>query len=151
MAFNEKFMLAALEEANLAAVNGEAPIGAVVVYKNNIIGRGHNTRENENKISGHAEINAIENAAKHIGSWHLDGCDLYVTLEPCAMCAGAILQSHIRNLYFGARDEKAGACGSKTDLFVPGLFNHETVVFGGVLENECSKLLKVFFNKIRNK
>ncbi len=151
MAFNEKFMQLALEEAQKAMQNGEAPIGAVVVYKNEIIGRGANTREIENKISGHAEINALEAAAKHLGDWHLDGCDLYVTLEPCPMCAGAIIQSHILNLYFGARDVKAGACGSVTDLFLPGLFNHDTGVFGGVLEEECSALLQDFFQNLRRK
>ncbi len=149
MAFNEKFMQAALKEAQKAMHCGEAPIGAVVVYKNEIIGFGANTRETENSISGHAEINALKSAARHMGGWQLDNCDLYVTLEPCPMCAGAIIQSHIRNLYFGARDEKAGACGSRTDLFVPGLFNHETVVFGGVLENECATLLKAFFIRLR--
>ncbi len=151
MAYNEEFMHTALKYAKYAMQDGEAPVGAVVVYKNEIIGVGRNTRETENKISGHAEINAIEAAAKHMGSWHLDGCDLYVTLEPCPMCAGAILQSHIRNLYFGARDEKAGACGSVTDLFLPGKFSHDTVVFGGVLEEECSTVLKEFFKDLRNK
>ena len=151
MAFNEQFMAAALELAQKATKNGEAPIGAVVVYKNKIIGRSANTRETENKISGHAEINALEAAAKHLGGWQLDGCDLYVTLEPCPMGAGAIIQSHIRNLYFGARDEKAGACGSVTDLFLPGMFNHDTAVFGGVLEAECSALLKDFFKSLRTK
>ena len=151
MAYNEAFMRAAIVEAQSAMKNGEAPIGAVVVYKNEIIGRGANTRETTNAISGHAEINALEAAAKHIGGWQLDGCDIYVTLEPCPMCAGAILQSRIRNLYFGARDEKAGACGAVTDLFRPGLFNHDTVVFGGVLEDECRALLREFFGKLRNK
>lgn len=149
MAFNENFMRAALSEAQGAMQKGEAPIGAVVVFKNEIIGYGANTRETKNKISGHAEINALEAAAKHLGGWQLDGCDLYVTLEPCPMCAGAIIQSHIRNLYFGARDEKAGACGSVTDLFLPGMFNHDTAVFGGVLEEECSALLHDFFKALR--
>ena len=150
MAFNEKFMHAAIQQAKLALQNGDAPIGAVIVYKNEIIGCGFNTRETENRISGHAEIIALEKAAHHLKDWRLDGCDLYVTLEPCPMCAGAIIQSHIRNLYFGARDEKAGVCGSVTDLFLPGLFNHNTVVFGNVLETECKSLLQDFFQSIRN-
>ncbi len=149
MAFNENFMIAALEQARIASDCKETPVGAVIVCNNEIIGRGYNTRETKDEISGHAEINALEAAAKHLGGWQLDNCDMYVTLEPCAMCAGAIIQSHIRNLYFGARDEKAGACGSKTDLFAPGLFNHETVVFGGVLEDDCRNLLKDFFKKLR--
>ena len=149
MAYSETFMQAALAEAKKAIQRGEAPIGAVVVYKNEIIGYGANTRETENAISGHAEINALQMAAKKLDSWHLDGCDLYVTLEPCPMCAGAIIQSHIRNLYFGARDEKAGACGSATDLFLPGMFNHDTVVFGGVCQDECKTLLQSFFKELR--
>lgn len=149
MAYNELYMRVALEQAECATKIGEPPIGAVVVYKNEIIGTGYNIRETERRISGHAEIQALEAAAKHLGDWRLDGCDLYVTLEPCPMCAGAIIQSHIRNLYFGARDEKAGACGSVTDLFLPGIFNHDTVVFGGVLEEDCSALLKDFFQNLR--
>lgn len=149
MAYNEKFMQAALAQAKRAAEKGDAPIGAVVVYKNEIIGYGYNTRELQNRISGHAEIIALEAAAKQKNDWRLDGCDLYVTLEPCAMCAGAIIQSHIRNLYFGARDEKAGACGSVIDLFMPSMFNHDTVVFGGILKDECQNLLKDFFQNLR--
>ncbi len=149
MAYNEAFMQAALAEAKNALADGEAPIGAVVVYKSKIVATGRNTRETQNAVSGHAEINALEAAAKARSSWHLNGCDLYVTLEPCPMCAGAIIQSHIRNLYFGARDTKAGACGSVVDLFLPGKFNHDTVVFGGVCEEECSRILKDFFKKLR--
>lgn len=151
MAFNEVFMKEAIKQAKYAMSMGEAPIGAVIVKNSEIISCGYNTRESENKISGHAEIMAIEGAEKVLGDWRLDGCDLYVTLEPCPMCAGAIIQSRIKNLYFGAFDKAAGACGSKLDLFIPQKFNHDTAVFGSVLEKECSSLLCTFFESVRKR
>lgn len=99
----------------------------------------------------HAEVIALQKANKKLGSWRLDGCDLYVTLEPCAMCAGAIIQSRIRNVYFGAFDAKAGVCGSVTDLFVPGMFNHDVAVSGGIMKEECGALLSDFFRNLRKK
>ena len=149
MAFDEKFMRAAIAEAKKAESKGECPIGAVIVKDNKILARGHNLRETKASAINHAEILALQKANKKLGSWRLDGCDLYVTLEPCPMCAGAIIQSRIRNVYFGAFDAKAGVCGSVTDLFVPGLFNHNVAVSGGILREECSALLSGFFRRLR--
>ena len=143
-------MKEALKEAKKAYLLGEVPVGAVIVYKDKIIARGHNTRETEQTVLGHAEINAIKKASKKIGSWRLEDCDIYVTLEPCAMCSGAIIQSRIKNLYFGAYDPKTGACGSVLNLFdYP--FNHKVNVAGGVLEEECSRIIKDFFKDLRQK
>ena len=143
-------MKEALKEAKKAYLLGEVPVGAVIVYKDKIIARGHNTRETEQTVLGHAEINAIKKASKKIGSWRLEDCDIYVTLEPCAMCSGAIIQSRIKNLYFGAYDPKTGVCGSVLNLFdYP--FNHKVNVVGGVLEEECSRIIKDFFKDLRQK
>lgn len=150
MAFEETFMRAAVAEAKKAAQKGECPIGAVIVLDGKILARGHNLRETKECVINHAEIIAIQKANKKLGSWRLDGCDLYVTLEPCAMCAGAIIQSRIRSVYFGAFDSKAGACGSVTDLFVPGLFNHTVAVSGGIQKEECGALLSDFFRNLRS-
>ncbi len=150
MAFEETFMRAAVAEAKKAAQKGECPIGAVIVLDGKILARGHNLRETKECVINHAEIIAIQKANKKLGSWRLDGCDLYVTLEPCAMCAGAIIQSRIRSVYFGAFDSKAGACGSVTDLFVPGLFNHTVAVNGGIQKEECGALLSDFFRNLRS-
>ena len=143
-------MRAAVAEAKKAAQKGECPIGAVIVLDGKILARGHNLRETKECVINHAEIIAIQKANKKLGSWRLDGCDLYVTLEPCAMCAGAIIQSRIRSVYFGAFDSKAGACGSVTDLFVPGLFNHTVAVNGGIQKEECGALLSDFFRNLRS-
>ena len=150
MAFEETFMRAAVAEAKKAAQKGECPIGAVIVLDGKILARGHNLRETKECVINHAEIIAIQKANKKLDSWRLDGCDLYVTLEPCAMCAGAIIQSRIRSVYFGAFDSKAGACGSVTDLFVPGLFNHTVAVNGGIQKEECGALLSDFFRNLRS-
>lgn len=149
MAFHEKYMRAAIAEAKKAEAKGECPIGAVVVKDDTILARGHNLRETKACAINHAEILALQKANKKLGSWRLEGCDLYVTLEPCPMCAGAIIQSRIRNVYFGAFDAKAGVCGSVTDLFAPGLFNHNVAVTGGILKEECSALLSGFFRRLR--
>ncbi len=149
--YDEKFMRAALGRARLAAKYNETPIGAVIVYKGEIIARGRNKREGKGNSLCHAEIEAINKACKKIGDWRLSECDLYVTLEPCPMCAGAIIQSRIRSLYFGAYDFKAGCAGSKMDLFKPGLFNHDVIVQGGILEDECAEVLKRFFKDLRDK
>ena len=143
-------MEAALKEAVKAYQLGEVPVGAVIVYNNKIIARGHNTRELSQSVLGHAEINAIKKASKKIGSWRLEDCDIYVTLEPCSMCSGAIIQSRIKNLYFGAYDLKTGACGSVLNLFdYP--FNHKVNIYGGIMEEECSRIIKDFFKELRQK
>jgi tRNA(adenine34) deaminase len=143
-------MKAALAEAKKAYMIAEVPVGAVIVYNNKIIARGHNTRETNQSVLGHAEINAIKKASKKIGSWRLEDCDIYVTLEPCPMCSGAIIQSRIKNLYFGAYDLKGGACGSVLNLFEHP-FNHKVNVTGGVMEMECSRIIKDFFKELRQK
>jgi len=143
------FMQEAIKEAKKAYKKKEVPIGAVVVYKNKIIGRGYNLRESKNNSLLHAEIVAISKACKKIKSWRLEECDIYVTLEPCPMCAGAIIQSRIKNIFFGAYDKKSGCVNSRVQLFEPGLFNHNVNVSGGLLESECSQLLKKFFSELR--
>ena len=143
-------MKAAITEAKKARDIDEVPVGAVVVYNNKIIARGHNTREKDQSVLGHAEINAIKKASKKIGSWRLEDCDIYVTLEPCSMCSGAIIQSRIKNLYYGAKDLKTGAAGSVLDLF-SYTFNHKVNVVGGILEEECSRIIKDFFKELRQK
>ena len=143
-------MKEALKEARKAALIGEVPVGAIIVFDNKIIARGHNTREIKQSVLGHAEINAIQKASKKIGSWRLEDCDIYVTLEPCSMCSGAIIQSRIKNLYFGAYDLKTGACGSVLNLF-DYTFNHKVNVNGGIMEEECSRIIKDFFKELRQK
>jgi len=139
----------ALKEANKARAKLESPIGVVIVHDGEIIARGHNTREAEQSALGHAEINAIRKACKKLGSWRLCDCEIYVTLEPCAMCAGAIIQARIDRLFFGAKDSKAGAAGSVIDLFAGAKFNHQVEVCSGVLEKECSSILSEFFAELR--
>ena len=145
-----KFMKAALAEAKKAYLIDEGPVGAVIVYNNKIIARGYNTREKEQSVLGHAEINAIRKASKKIGSWRLEDCDMYVTLEPCSMCSGAIIQSRIKSLYYGASDPKTGACGSVLNLFEND-FNHKVNVVGGIMEEPCSRIIKDFFKELRQK
>ena len=144
----EKFMRRAIELAKEAADLGEVPVGAVVVYNDEIIGEGQNRREQLQNSLCHAEIEAIDAACKKIGSWRLCDCDLYVTLEPCPMCAGAIINSRIRTVYFGASDPKGGAAGSLVNLFeLPEIFHVSCV--GGVCADECSGLLSEFFALLR--
>lgn len=138
------FMHIAIEEARLAANAGDVPVGAIIVKDGIIIAKSHNTRNLENNALFHAEIQAINIACSNLKSRLLRACDMYVTLEPCPMCAGAIIQSGIRRLYFGAYDPKAGCAGSVTDLFILP-FNNKPEYYGGILEDECSKLLKDFF------
>ena len=144
-------MQEALVEAQKAYVFDEVPIGAVVVKDGKIIGRGHNLRERVKDPTLHAEIIAIKQAAKALGSWRLSDCDLYVTIEPCPMCAGAVLQARIRQLIFGARDPKAGCAGSLYNLLQDSRFNHQTEVVEGVLEEDCSQIMKDYFRQKRNK
>jgi len=150
MTFDEKMMLLALEEAKLAAEAGEVPIGAVVVRGEEVIAKAHNLRETEKNALCHAELIAIDRACKALGGWRLWECDLYVTLEPCPMCAGAIINSRIRRVVFGASDEKTGACGSLINLFACN-FNHRPLLVPGVLEQECAGELRSFFKSLRKR
>lgn len=138
-------MQAALELAKEAAGLGEVPVGAVVVKDGEIIGRGRNAPISQHDPSAHAEIQAMRDAAARLGNYRLVGCSLYVTLEPCAMCAGAIQHARIANLVYGASDPKTGACGSVIDLMAEARLNHHTEVTGGVLAQECGSLLSAFF------
>lgn len=146
----EYFMTEALKEAKKAFDKNEIPVGCVIVCDNKIIARAHNLRENKKNALYHAEIIAINKACKKLKSWRLDDCDMYVTLEPCSMCSGAIIQSKIKNIYFGASDLKTGAAGGKLDLF-SFKFNYDPNVEGAILEEECSKIIKDFFVKLREK
>ena len=147
----EVFMKEALAEAKKAYAIGEVPIGAVIVQNGKIVGRGHNQRETSKRAIAHAEILAIEDACKNLGGWRLVNCDLYVTLEPCLMCGGAIYQSRIVNLVYGAKDLKSGAFGSLYDLSEDQRLNHQVKLVSGVLESECSMMLKQFFKELRKK
>lgn len=149
MAFDIKFMKEAIKQAKKAELKGECPIGAVIVRDGKVISRAHNLREMKNCATYHAEILAIDKANKKLGSWRLENCDLYVTLEPCVMCSGAIIQSRIKNVYFGAFDKKAGGAGSVVDLFVPNMFNHNVDITGGIMKEQCSSLLSEFFARLR--
>ena len=145
---HEKFMLAALKQAMKAEAISEAPIGCVIVYDGRIIARAYNRRETKNDVTLHAEMIAIRKACRALRSWRLEDVDLYVTLEPCYMCAGAIIQSRIRHVYFGAEDPKAGAVVSKNHLFdLP--HNHHVEYTGGILRDSCSSILTSFFRNLR--
>lgn len=146
----EFFMKKALEEAKIAYNLGEVPVGAVIVRNGEIVASGHNKRETEKNAILHAETDAINNACKSLGGWRLWNCELYVTLEPCPMCAGAIINAHIPKVYFGAFDAKNGSCGSITNIFdLPYGFKPECT--GGIMEEECSQILNDFFKDLRNK
>ena len=138
-------MAEALADARLAQAAGEVPVGAVVVHDGVIVGRGHNLRETKNDPLGHAELIAIAAAAKHLGRWRLFGCSLIVTLEPCPMCAGAIVNSRLDRLVYGAADPRAGAAGSIMDIVRDGRLNHRAEVVGGVRAAESAELLRGFF------
>lgn len=146
---DKTFMCKAIELARLCAEQDEVPVGAVVVKNGKIIAQSGNRKEATNCATRHAEMVAIEQAAEKLGNWWLEDCEIYVTLEPCAMCAGAMILSRIKALYFGAYDEKTGAAGSKINLFEKGMFNHNIVVEGGIMKEECSQLLSDFFRKKR--
>ena len=150
MTTDEKFMLEALKEAKKAYSLGEAPVGAVVVRNGAVIGRGYNRRETDKNAVRHAEINAIEEACKNAGGWRLWDCTLYVTLEPCPMCAGAAINSRIKEVVFGAFEKKSGSCKSVVDLFALP-YNHKPAAKGGVLEKECAAVLSDFFKSKRDK
>lgn len=145
-----KYMKAALKEAEKAMLINEVPVGAVIVYKDKIIARAHNTRESKQFVHGHAEFLAMMKAAKQIGSWRLEDCEIYVTMEPCPMCAGAMIQSRIKKVYYGVKDYKAGVVDSICQMFeLP--FNHKVESEGLLMQEESEKLLKLFFQKLRNK
>ena len=146
---DEEFMRLAIEQAQLAAQLGEIPVGAVVVKDDQVIGRGYNRREIDSSATAHAEVLAIEDACKHLGTWRLTDCELYVTLEPCPMCAGAIINARIRRVIYGAKDDRAGCCGSVADFFVMP-FNHNPLSRSGILAEECKPLLLDFFSSLRN-
>lgn len=143
-----EYMRQALELARQAMEEGEVPVGCVIVRDGAVVGRGRNRRETEHTALGHAELDAIRQACGALGGWRLSRCALYVTLEPCPMCAGAIINARIPALYYGAKDEKAGCCGSVLNLFEER-FNHHPRIYGGVLEAECSALLQAFFQNLR--
>ena len=147
---DEDYMREALSLARKAFELGEVPVGAVAVWDGKIVGRGMNLRETDKNALRHAEIMAIDEACKNLGGWRLWKCDLYVTLEPCPMCAGAIINSRVKRVIYGASDPKAGSCGSLTNLFeMP--YNHKPEVVSGVLEKECSEILSRFFARLREK
>lgn len=149
MAYDEKFMKMAIEIARRAVDFDEVPVGAVIVKNGEVVGVGENHKERENNAVCHAEIVAISDACKRLNNWWLEDCEMYVTLEPCAMCSGAMINSRIKALYFGAYDEKSGACGSKVDLMKRGLFNHNIIVEGGHMREDCAMLLSAFFRSKR--
>lgn len=140
----------ALEEARKAAALGEVPVGAVVARRGEVVAAAHNTRETEKNALHHAELLAIDAACKKLGGWRLHRCDLYVTLEPCPMCAGALINSRMKTVYYGAPDPKAGSCGSLINLFALP-YNHQPALVSGVLEQECADILRNFFRDLRKK
>lgn len=140
-------MFAALQEAEKAMLEDEVPVGAVVVLQNRIIGRGYNQVEKLKDATAHAEMIAVTAASNHISNWHLNECDIYVTLEPCIMCTGALLSSRINNIYFAAFDPKFGACGSLYNLASEGKYNHKINIYSGIYSTESENLLRDFFSK----
>ena len=146
----ENFMRDALKEAEAAFDLGEVPVGCVIVRGGEIIARGHNLTETLKDPTVHAEMNALREAAEKLGGWRLPGCSAYVTCEPCAMCAGAMVWARIEELYIGASDPKAGACGSVLNVAENKALNHQIRIERGILEEECGGILKDFFRKLRN-
>ena len=145
---HEEYMNEALALAREAAAHGEVPVGCVIVRDGAVIGRGRNRREEKQAVSSHAEMEAMAQANALLGTWRLEGCDLYVTLEPCPMCAGAILNARIRRVFYGARDRAMGACGGVLNLFMED-FPTRPALVGGVLEEECGAVLTEFFRRLR--
>ncbi len=146
---NEKYMKEALKEAQKAYKKLEVPVGAIIVKDGKIVARAHNLKETKNDTTKHAEILAIEKASKKLSNWRLIDCEMYVTLEPCPMCAGAIVNSRIKKVNIGAMDEKTGACGSKLNLLQDFNFDTKVDMKSGILENECRELLQKFFVALR--
>ena len=148
---HEKYMKDAIRQAKKAAALGEVPIGCVIVHDGQVIGRGYNRRNTDKSTLAHAEITAIKRASKKLGDWRLEDCTLYVTLEPCQMCAGAIVQARIPEVMIGCMNPKAGCAGSIYNLLQEPAFNHQVSLFKGVLEEECSQMLKDFFRSLRTR
>lgn len=151
MTIDEKYMRAAVREAKKAWALGEVPIGCVIVYEDRIIGRGYNRRIADKNVLSHAEINAIRKACKKMGDWRLEDCTLYVTLEPCPMCAGAIVQARIPRVVIGCMNPKAGCAGSVLNLLDEKGFNHQVETEIGVMGETCSQMMKGFFKELRQK
>mgnify|MGYP005848544639 CR=1 FL=1 len=147
----EKYMKEALRQAKKAYALGEVPIGCVIVHEGKIIGRGYNRRNTDKNTLAHAEITAINKASRKLGDWRLEGCTLYVTLEPCQMCAGAIVQSRMKKVVIATMNPKAGCAGSVLNLLQMAAFNHQVEIEKGVLEEECSMMLSDFFRELREK
>ena len=145
----EEFMQEALKEARKAYKKLEIPVGAVIVRDGEIIAKAHNIKEEKKDTTKHAEILAIQRASKKLGTWRLNDCEMYVTLEPCSMCAGAIIQARLKKIYIGTMDEKTGACGSVLNLLEDYKFNHTVEVERGILKQECEAMLKEFFIDLR--
>jgi len=146
---HEEYMSIALDLAKEAADKGEVPVGCIIVSpEGEILGRGRNRREQNYDATAHAEVEAIREANKALGTWRLNGCSMYVTLEPCPMCAGAIINSRITKLFYGGREEHSGSCGSVINLFMER-YGHSPQIVGGILEDECTDVLKKFFEKLR--
>lgn len=148
---HEAYMKEAMKQAKKAAELGEVPIGCVIVHEEKIIGRGYNRRNTDKSTLSHAEITAIRKASKKLSDWRLEDCTLYVTLEPCQMCAGAIVQARIPEVVIGCMNPKAGCAGSIYNMLEEPAFNHQVRVFRGVLEAECSRMLKSFFKELRQR
>lgn len=148
---DEAYMKLAIKEAKKARAIGEVPIGCIIVYEDKIIARGYNKRVAKKSVLAHAEILAIKNACKKIGDWRLEGCTMYITLEPCPMCAGAIIQARIPRVVIGSLNPKAGCAGSVLDMMHVEGFNHQVSVTTGVCDEECSEMMKEFFRELRKK
>lgn len=148
---DEKYMLEAINEAKKAEAINEVPIGAVIVYNGEIIARAHNLRESEQNAIAHAELLAIDHACKVLGTWRLEDAELFVTLEPCPMCSGAIILSRIKRVVYGAQDPKGGCAGTLMNLLQDERFNHNSEVTSGILEKECGELLSAFFKNLRER
>lgn len=151
MTQDEKYMREAIRQAKKAYALGEVPIGCVIVYKDKIIGRGYNRRTIDKNVLAHAEISAIKKACKKMGDWRLEGCTMYVTLEPCQMCSGAIVQSRMKKVVIGCMNPKAGCAGSILNLLQMEEFNHQAELAIGILGEECSQMMKHFFQELREK
>ena len=145
----EKYMKMALKEAEKAELIDEVPIGCVIVKDDKVIARTHNVKESSKDPTGHAEILAIKKACKKVDNWRLEDCDIYITLEPCIMCSGALIQARIRSIYFGAYDFKGGGLGSSIDVLTADNINHHPIVEGGILLEECSKKISKYFQSKR--
>ncbi|MGL5258973.1 MAG: tRNA adenosine(34) deaminase TadA [Lachnospiraceae bacterium] len=149
MKIHEKYMNEALKQAKKAMFLNEVPIGCVIVYENNIIARGYNRRNTDKNTLAHAELIAIRKASKKIGDWRLEDCTMYITLEPCQMCAGAIVQARIPRVVIGCMNEKAGCAGSVLNILQMKEFNHQVEIERGILEQKCSEIIKKFFSDMR--